>query len=91
VIDDAKLFEKVFLLGILTRDAGESLEDVTATLAQTGMFSLEEGRKILETLRADGLVAQEGLTMMGVEIAKRAQQEFAQAGAELEAQQKAMI
>jgi len=91
VIDDAKLFEKVFLLGILTRDAGESLEDVTATLAQTGMFSLEEGRKILETLRADGLVTQEGLTMMGVEIAKRAQQEFAQAGAELEAQQKAMI
>ena len=91
MIDDAKLFEKVFLLGILTRDAGESLEDVTATLAQTGMFSLEEGRKILETLRADGLVTQEGLTMMGVEIAKRAQQEFAQAGAELEAQQKAMI
>ncbi len=88
MLDDEKLFEKVFLLGILTREDGESLDDVTKSLANTGMFDLQEGERILEQLRADGLVSGDGLTMMGVEIAKKAQQEFTEAGAELDKQQK---
>jgi hypothetical protein len=91
LIDDEKLFEKVFLLGILTRNDGESLEDVTASLADTGMFTLEDGRKMLNTLKADGLVDDDGLSMMGVEIAKRAQQEFTEAGAQIDKQQKEML
>jgi hypothetical protein len=91
VIDDEKLFEKVFLLGVLTRGEGESLDDVTKSLANTGMFDLKKGQAILGQLRTDGLVGDSGLTMMGVEIAKRAQQEFTEAGAQLDEQQKAMI
>ncbi len=91
MLDDEKLFEKVFLLGILTREDWESLDDVLLTLADTGMFTPDEGRKVLETLRSEGLVDDGGLTMMGVELAKRARKEFAEAGRQLEEQQKGMI
>jgi len=91
VIDDKKLFEKVFLVGILTRDKGESLDDVTATLADTGMFTMQEGRKVLDTLRADGLVDGSGLTMLGVEVAKHAREEFVAAQVQLSQQQKRIL
>ncbi len=70
------IVKRVFLLGILKKESDETLEEVTKSLVNTGMFDLAEGKRVLEELKADGYIANEALSMTGVSIAMEAQAEF---------------
>lgn len=68
--------KKVFLLKMLKREKDESIKDVLYILADTGVFTLKEGKKIKKELERDGYIKDGNLTMLGVAEAKRAQEEF---------------
>lgn len=71
------IYRKVFLLKMLKREKGESMEDIKASLADTGMFTLEEADRLLEKLTEEGYVlGGEQLSMLGVAEAKKAEEEF---------------
>ena len=70
------IVKRVFLLGILKKESDETLEEVTKSLVNTGMFDLAEGKRVLEELKKDGYIANEALSMTGVAIAMEAQAEF---------------
>ena len=65
-----------FLLKMLKRDSSESLKDVIEILADTGVFTLKEGKKIRKELEKEGYIKEGNLTMLGVAEAKRAEEEF---------------
>ena len=68
--------DRVLLLALLKREAGERCIDVLHTLVASRLFSLKEGKRRLKRLKREGFVAGEELTLLGVEAAKRAQEEF---------------
>ena len=68
--------KRVFLLKMLKRDSSESLKDVIEILADTGVFTLKEGKKIRKELEKEGYIKEGNLTMLGVAQAKRAEEEF---------------
>ena len=68
--------KRVFLLKMLKRDSSESLKDVIEILADTGVFTLKEGKKIRKELEKEGYIKEGNLTMLGVAEAKRAEEEF---------------
>ena len=67
---------KVFLLAILKKKDGESLNDIIMILEDAGVFSYKEGRKLLKELKKNGFVEGEELTFKGIESAKDAELEF---------------
>ena len=67
---------KVLLLGILKKEADESLNDVLIKLEQSHLFSLKEGKKLLKMLKSEGYVTSDSLTLKGELAAKEAEQEF---------------
>jgi len=73
---ETDILKRVFLLGIFKKESDETLEEVTKSLANTGMFELAEGRKLLQELKKDGYIANEALSMTGVAVAMEAQAEF---------------
>jgi len=75
---DDQLLEKVTLLAIYKKQADESLDDVIKILADTGMYEYSEGKALLSTLIDSGYIAGESLSLIGLNIAKRAEQEFKQ-------------
>jgi len=68
--------KRVFLLGILTREPGESLKDVTLSLAHTGMFTPKEGKRLRRELESEGYIHEGELTLKGMIEAKKAEEEF---------------
>jgi len=68
--------KKVFLLKMLKRESDESIKDVIIILADTGVFTLKEGKKIRKELEREGYIKDGNLTMLGVAEAKKAQEEF---------------
>lgn len=68
--------KKVLLLGILTRESDESLNDIVFKLEAAGVFSLKEGKKLLKDLKSDSLVVDGGLSIEGEIKAKEVQKEF---------------
>ncbi len=70
------IVKKVFLLAVLTKAPDESLQEVTRSLANTGMFKLEEGQNILEELKRDQYIINEQLSVKGIAVAKAAEAEF---------------
>ncbi|WP_456393494.1 hypothetical protein [Nitratifractor sp.] len=74
MLDDIN--KRVFLLGILTREPGESIREVTLSLANTGMFTLKEGKKIRKELEAEGYIVEGELSVKGMIEAKKAEEEF---------------
>ena len=68
--------ERVFLLGVMTQKAGETIRDTILALANTGMFTPKEGKRIRKQLEAAGYLSDGKLTVKGMIEAKRAQEEF---------------
>ena len=68
--------KRVFLLGMLTREPGESLRELILTLASTGMFTPKEGRRLRRELESEGYIHEGELTVKGMIEAKQAQEEF---------------
>ena len=70
------LNKKVFLLKMLTREGDETLKDVVLSLANTGMFTPKEGKRIRKELEAEGYIHEGELTVKGMLEAKKAESEF---------------
>jgi len=70
------LNKKVFLLKMLTREGDETLRDVVLSLANTGMFTPKEGKRIRKELEAEGYIHEGELTVKGMLEAKKAESEF---------------
>jgi len=72
------ILHRVTLLGILKKEPGESLDDVLKMLVETGMYEKPEAQKVFADLSASGYIIGEGLSFIGVDAAKKAEQEFKQ-------------
>jgi len=68
----------VTLLGILKKKPDESLDDVMEILIDTGMYDKAEAERVFADLRASGYIVGEGLSLIGVDAAQRAEREFKQ-------------
>ncbi len=67
---------RVLLLGIYKRADDETLTHVIKTMDNSRVFSLKQGKKYLKSLKSLGYVADDGLTMIGIEKAKEIELEF---------------
>jgi len=72
------ILHRVTLLGILKKESDETLDEVMAMLVETGMYEMPEAKKVFDDLRASGHIVGEGLSFIGVDAAKKAEQEFKQ-------------
>ncbi len=68
--------KRVFLLKMLKRQSDESIKDVIEILADTGVFTLKEGKRVKKELEKEGYIKDGQLTLIGVAQAKRAEEEF---------------
>jgi hypothetical protein len=68
--------ERVLLLGIYKRKEGESLNDVIMILEDAGVFSYKEGKKLLKSLKSNGYILEDRLTVIGTQKAEEIEKEF---------------
>ena len=68
--------EQVLLLGIYKRTETETLNDVIMILEDTGMFSYKEGKKLLKSLKEDGYIQEDRLTVTGMQKAQEVEEGF---------------
>jgi hypothetical protein len=61
---------------MLTREGDETMRDVILSLANTGMFTPKEGKRIRRELEAEGYILDGELTVKGMIEAKKAEEEF---------------
>ncbi len=73
---EMQIEEQVLLLGIYKRKESESLNDVVMMLEDTGMFSYKEGKKLLKTLKEDGYIQEDRLTVTGTQKAQEVEEGF---------------
>ncbi len=69
---------RVTLLAILKKKPEESLNDVLDILVDTGMYDKREGKSVFKELTSSGYIVGNGLSLIGMNIAKKAEQEFKQ-------------
>ena len=70
------LNERVFLLGVMTQKEGQTIRDTILALADTGMFTPKEGKRIRKELETEGYLSEGSLTVKGMIAAKQAEEEF---------------
>ncbi|MEA3492616.1 MAG: hypothetical protein U9R27_12025 [Campylobacterota bacterium] len=75
-MNEQDMVKRVFLLGILKRESGETLEEVTKSLVNTGMFDLKEAKRVLDELKEAKYIINDQLTIKGIAVAKEAEVEF---------------
>jgi len=75
---EVDIVKRVTLLAIMKKKSDESLVDVMRILVDTGMFDIVEASQVFSELEDMGYISGDSLTMMGVSIAQKAQQEFKQ-------------
>ncbi|SFV60525.1 hypothetical protein MNB_SV-9-791 [hydrothermal vent metagenome] len=75
-MNEEDMIKRVFLLGILKKESGETLNDVTKYLVNTGMFDMKEAKKVLKELKDKNYIVKEELSIKGLAIAKEAEAEF---------------
>jgi len=75
-IDEKLLVKKVFLLAVLKKEEGESLNETLLSLVNTGMFDKKKGKKVLQELKDEQYIVNDELSMKGMILAKEAEQEF---------------
>lgn len=75
-MNEQDMVKRVFLLGILKRESGETLEEVTKSLVNTGMFDLKEAKRVLGELKEAKYIINDQLTIKGIAVAKEAEVEF---------------
>ena len=73
---DMSIEKKVILLGIYKKKDDESLNEVLRQLANNGVFSLKEGKKLLKELKTEEFIINQGLSLIGIEKAKMVEMEF---------------
>ncbi len=73
---DMGIEEQVLLLGIYKRKEDESINNVVMMLEDTGMFTYKEGKKYLKSLKEDGYIAEDRLTVTGAQKAKEVEEGF---------------
>lgn len=79
-IGEDEIIRLVTLLGIYKRKSDENLEDVMEILVETGMYpnGKKQAAEIFETLRNESLISGDGLSMLGVLEAQKADALFKQ-------------
>ncbi len=77
---DLDILHKVTLLGIFKKQSDESLDDVMDILVDTGMYDKAEAQKVFDELRDWGYIAGDGLSFIGVEASKEADEYFKKQG-----------
>lgn len=75
-MNEEDINKRVFLLAIFKKDVDETLDDVTKSLVNAGMFDLQEGRKTLEELKEAHYITNDQLTVKGIAVAMEAEAEF---------------
>ncbi len=75
-MNEEDINKRVFLLAILKKESDETLDDVTKSLVNAGMFDLKEGRKIFGELKEVQYIVNDQLTIKGIAVAKEAEAEF---------------
>ena len=78
MMGEDQILEKVTLLAIYKKQPDESLDDILEILVDTGMYDHAEGREVFARLRKSGHIVGDALSLVGLNIAKRAEQEFKQ-------------
>ncbi len=68
--------DRVLLLGIYKKREDESLLDVVLILEDSGVFSFKDGKKRLKALKNGGFIADDKLTIVGLNRAKEIEREF---------------
>lgn len=68
--------KEVLLLAIYKKEEGETLQDIVLMLAQSKLFSVKEGKKLLKEIRKEELVLDGELTLKGIASAQRAETKF---------------
>ncbi len=68
--------ERVLLLGLYKKKEDESFNDVIMILEDAGVFTYKEGKRLFKSLKANGFVSEEKLTVVGVQKAQEIEQEF---------------
>jgi polyhydroxyalkanoate synthesis regulator phasin len=75
-MEELDIIKKVFLLGVAKREEGESIDEVMKSLVNTGMFDIDEAKRVLEELRQEQYIVGDNLSMKGVLVANKAEEEF---------------
>ena len=75
-MSELDMVKRVFLLGIYKKEPNESLDEVTKSLVNTGMFDMAEAKEVLAKLKEEGYIAKESLSMSGLAIAMKTEKEF---------------
>ena len=75
-ITQDEMIKKVFLLAVMKRDKGESMQTTLDALVNTGMFDEKEGEAVLNVLIKENYIVDNSLSMKGVILAQDAQREF---------------
>ena len=75
-MNEEDINKRVFLLAIFKKDPDETLDDVTKSLVNAGMFDLQEGRETLKELKGAQYIVNEQLTVKGIAVAMEAEAEF---------------
>ncbi|SHO80295.1 hypothetical protein MNB_SV-15-388 [hydrothermal vent metagenome] len=75
-ITQDEMIRKVFLLAVMKREKGESLQTTLELLVDTGMFNAKEGKAVLDILIKESYIVDDSLSMKGVMLAEEAEREF---------------
>ena len=75
-MNEEDINKRVFLLAIFKKEPDETLDDVTKSLVNAGMFDLQEGRQVLKELKEAQYLVNDQLTIKGIAVAAEAEAEF---------------
>jgi len=77
-MNDDDILARVTLLAIYKKKPDESLDDILDILVDTGMYDKKEAKEVFAELEKRGHTTADGLSLVGMNIAKKAEQEFKQ-------------
>ena len=77
-MSDDDILARVTLLAIYKKKPDESLDDILDILVDTGMYDKKEAKQVFAELEERGYITVDGLSLVGMNIAKKAEQEFKQ-------------
>ena len=75
-MNETDIEKRVFLLAILKKESDESLEEVTKSLVNTGMFDMKKAKRVLSELEKAQYIVNNQLSVKGIAVAQKAQVEF---------------
>jgi len=75
-MNESDMIKRVFLLGILKKEPDETLDEVTNSLVNTGMFDMKEAKQVLKELKEAQYIVNEQLSIKGIAVAQEAEAEF---------------